>query len=170
MQTAADSGVLSWVTSGRCDLVADIRFPSENSNSSTEDLQLLFEELVDEVGVRVQFGREAWRGASRDLEEEEGKGRIPGGRVLKGDVALRAPVGWEDEKFSSESVRRRERKKRSRKRVEEGEEEVEDEDEEEERNRVSIDLDIRFKDLKASVPVRHSLRSCRDVVLMQERQ
>ena len=169
MQTAHDVGVLSWVTSGRCDLVADIRFPSEG-NESDLDLSTLVADIVDkldkEVNLKVHMGaydhspssssssyEDEYDSTAAEEESELGVGRIPGQRILKGD-ALRVPVGWNRRSRETRAEERREKIARRVKRevqVREGEEcaEVEKED-----KRVSIDLDIRFKDLKASVPVR----------------
>ena len=170
MQTAHDVGVLSWVTSGRCDLVADIRFPSEGHESDL-DLSTIVAEIVDkldkEVNLKVHMGAyDHSSSASSSIEEEEeelGVGRIPGQRILKGD-ALRVPVGWNRRSRESQEEERREKMARRvvrqvpvrREEGEEGEEMVEVEMEKVDK-RVSIDLDIRFKDLKASVPVRLSL-------------
>lgn len=173
MQTAHDVGVLSWVTSGRCDLVADIRFPSEGHESDL-DLSTIVAEIVDkldkEVNLKVHMGAYDHSSSSTttsfEAEEEElGVGRIPGQRILRGD-ALRVPVGWNRRSRESLAEERREKIARrvvkqvpvKRKGTEgegEGEEMVEVEVEGVDK-RVSIDLDIRFKDLKASVPVRPS--------------
>jgi distribution and morphology protein 31 len=140
MQSAHDAGVLSWVTSGRCDLVADIRFPRDESEL---DLSAIVADIVDKFAESVE-----------KLDKEMGthlggndKGkRIPGQRVLSRE-ALKVPKGWSVEE---EKARKRAAALGNEKLLEEeGEEKVE-----EEKQRVSIDLDIRFKDLKASVPVR----------------
>lgn len=52
MQTKYDTGVLSWVTSGRCDLVADIRFPREDE--SEIDLSALMADLVEKIDKGVE--------------------------------------------------------------------------------------------------------------------
>lgn len=146
MQSTSDTGVLSWITSGRCDLVADIRFPREDTEL---DLSALVDHLVDEIGERLSPSK------------DDSDSRIPGRRSLSRD-ALQAP---RDE--DAEQVKKEERLKALRfaKETEKaaaaatlGEVEDDDEDlhvgEDEEDRIVSIDLDIRFKDLKASVPVR----------------
>ncbi|BGP22367.1 Mitochondrial distribution and morphology protein 31, mitochondrial precursor [Rhodotorula toruloides] len=145
MQSTADPGVLSWITSGRCDLVADIRFPREDTEL---DLSALVDHLVDEIGERLSPSK------------DESDSRIPGRRSLSRD-ALQAP---RDE--DAEQVKKEERLKALRfaKETEKaaaaatmGNVENDDDEElhvgEDEEDRiVSIDLDIRFKDLKASVP------------------
>lgn len=153
MQTAHDQGVLSWVTSGRCDLVADIRFPLETSEG---DLAAIVADIVEIFDKEI--GNHLHVGALNSRPERVGEERIPGQRVLKGD-ALQVPRGWNKDAESA--------KKRKLSSFEPDEEEPapEAEDEEEEIKRkqkeanrmVSIDLDIRFKDLKATVPVRAAL-------------
>lgn len=150
MQSASDTGVMSWVTSGRLDLVADIRFPREDTDL---DLSALVADLVDDITDRLRESS----GNQRDGE------RIPGRGSLTRD-ALKAPEKVDDEGKLKE---REERKKALRfakavKASASGEEEEEEvlrrleeeggEDEEEDKI-VSIDLDLRFKDLKAHVPV-----------------
>lgn len=153
MQSSHDQGVLSWVTSGRCDLVADIRFPLEESEA---DLSTIVADLVDildkEISSHVHVG--AYRPE-----------RIPGSRGLKGE-ALEVPKSWrKDERAEEEKTKSWKKRGLSLDRVEndlaagiEGEERNEEEEERQRKKEadrmVSIDLDIRFKDLKASVPVR----------------
>lgn len=149
MQSASDTGVMSWVTSGRLDLVADIRFPREDTDL---DLSTLVADLVDDITDRLRESS-----GNRDGE------RIPGRGSLTRD-ALKVPETVDDEGKQKE---REERKKALRfakavKASASGEEEEEEvlkrleeeggEDEEEDKI-VSIDLDLRFKDLKAHVPV-----------------
>lgn len=155
MQTSHDGGVLSWVTSGRCDLVADIRFPLEESEADLSTIVADIVEIFDkEIGNHLHVGPYG-----------VGEERIPGQRVLKGD-ALEVPKGWTKE---GELAGKRARAKREKRVLsldasvnesfEESEAEEVDEAEVEKKKRreadrmVSIDLDIRFKDLKASVPV-----------------
>lgn len=146
MQSTHDQGVLSWVTSGRCDLVADIRFPLEDSEV---DLSTIVADIVDifdkEIGNHVHVGPYG-----------VGEERIPGQRVLRGD-ALEVPKGWGKKKEKREKRMLSLDATENENFVDE-EEEVDEEVEISKRNReaermVSIDLDIRFKDLKASVPV-----------------
>lgn len=154
MQSAHDTGVMSWVTSGRCDLVADIRFPRDESDI---DLSSIVADIVDQVGNHL--GHQAKNGSKEEVEEEESarKGvRIPGRQSLT-KSALEAPKGWKvlDEK-EEQVERERLARATSYALAKEGEDAHEadgDREKEIEDRRVSIDLDIRFKDLKASVPV-----------------
>lgn len=126
------------MTSGRCDLVADIRFPRDESEL---DLSAIVADIIDKVDKEI--------GTHLHPAIDRGK-RIPGQRTLTRG-ALEVPKGWN---------------------VTEGEKgkkgmmltplflplEDDEEEEVEEKPGVSIDLDLRFKDLKASVPV--SLTTC----------
>ncbi|KWU41384.1 mitochondrial distribution and morphology protein family 31/32, partial [Rhodotorula sp. JG-1b] len=80
MQTSNDTGVLSWITSGRCDLVADIRFPRQDDQV---DLSAIVDHLVDEIGGRLGAPAAAQANNNRT-------GPIPGRRSLSRD-ALEAP-------------------------------------------------------------------------------
>ncbi|CEQ39286.1 SPOSA6832_00808, partial [Sporobolomyces salmonicolor] len=124
MQSQSDTGVLSWLTSGRYDLVADIRFPREESEL---DLSTLVADLVDDLADR-----------------------LPGQRSLSRE-ALEAP--WSSEGEGAQKEERKRALRFAKETAKEEGEEVHHEDDEEDKI-VSIDLDIRFKDLKASVPVR----------------
>ncbi|BGP37509.1 Mitochondrial distribution and morphology protein 31, mitochondrial precursor [Rhodotorula kratochvilovae] len=153
MQSASDTSVLSWITSGRCDLVADIRFPREDTEL---DLSALVDHLVDEIGGAL--------GADSSSSSASGAtgaaGRIPGRRSLSRD-ALTAPPGTEEDAEQAKAERKKALRfaKESEKAAAgalgaEGEDDgahVEVGETEEDRI-VSIDLDVRFKDLKASVP------------------
>ncbi|GAA5979837.1 hypothetical protein JCM10908_003062 [Rhodotorula pacifica] len=156
MQTSNDTGVLSWITSGRCDLVADIRFPRQDSEL---DLSAIVDHLVDEIGGRL--------GSPAEKEKANRTGPIPGRRSLSRD-ALEAPRTEGHELSKKEERRRalqfakeaekaeRERYARMEADLQLGEHDevsaVEDSAEDEEDKIVSIDLDIRFRDLKAHVP------------------
>lgn len=158
MQSAHDTGVMSWVTSGRCDLVADIRFPRDESDV---DLSTIVADIVDQVGNHL--GHQVKSGSKEEAEEEESarKGaRIPGRQSLT-KSALEAPKGWKVIDEMEEQVEReRLARATSYALAKEGADAHEadgDREKEIEDRRVSIDLDIRFKDLKASVPVSESL-------------
>jgi distribution and morphology protein 31 len=114
LQSTRDTGPLSWITSGKVDMVADIRFPREPeddvdlSSMIMENLKGTFDEAI---------------GA-----------RIPGQPELR-KPALEAP-----KRLSvTEGVETA---------IEGGEEGTE-----ETSRKVDISLDIRFKDVKAAVPV-----------------
>lgn len=175
MQSASDTGVMSWVTSGRLDLVADIRFPREDDQDL--DLSALVADLVDDLAGRLSNKA---NGGGREGE------RIPGRTSLTRD-ALKVPsdddvseVGRPSREGFREKERRERRKAllfaRAIKSSEPGDDEEvtrkfqesierlekrdrdghadDDDDDDDEDKIVSIDLDLRFKDLKAHVPVR----------------
>ena len=151
MQTAHDAGILSWVTSGRCDLVADIRFPREGSTEV--DLSSIVADIVDKFDKEI--------GAHLHVGPHSPDTRIPGRGTLSRDALEVPPKGWdsqvESEKGWGERVEERIEETRGRWRRARGEasvkEVVVEEELEEAERTVSIDLDIRFKDLKAHVPV-----------------
>ncbi|GAA5854559.1 hypothetical protein JCM3766R1_006076 [Sporobolomyces carnicolor] len=173
MQSASDTGVMSWVTSGRLDLVADIRFPREDDQDL--DLSALVADLVDDLAGRLSNKA---NGGGREGE------RIPGRTSLTRD-ALKVPsdddvseVGRPSREGFREKERRERRKAllfaRAIKSSEPGDDEEvtrkfqesierlekrdrdghadDDDDFDDEDKIVSIDLDLRFKDLKAHVP------------------
>ena len=65
MQSSTDTGVMSWVTSGRLDLVADIRFPREDTKDL--DLSRLVGDLVDDIQTPVMVAKEEKRGFQEEL-------------------------------------------------------------------------------------------------------
>lgn len=151
MQSTSDTGVMSWLTSGRFDLVADIRFPREEDGL---DLSALVDHLVDEIGGRL--------GIDSDAAAQDASTRIPGRQALSRD-ALQAPKRVEDEHAKEERLKAL----RFAKETDAEASGVDLDDEEavaemvaragdEEDKIVSIDLDVRFKDLKATVPVHFS--------------
>lgn len=154
MQSAHDTGVMSWVTSGRCDLVADIRFPRDESDV---DLSTIVADIVDQVGNHL--GQQGKNSSKHEAEEAEfaRKGvRIPGRQSLT-KSALEAPKGWKvlddmEEQVEKERLARATSYALAKEGADAHEADGDREKEIEDR-RVSIDLDIRFKDLKASVPV-----------------
>ncbi|GAA5914495.1 mitochondrial distribution and morphology protein [Sporobolomyces salmoneus] len=164
MQSSSDTGVMSWVTSGRLDLVADIRFPREDTDL---DLSTLVADLVDDLTDRLR-------------DNKHGEERIPGRTSLTRD-ALKVPSSSDssgsgkkptDGQHSREGFKEKEKEERKKamrfakairtsepgddegimKKLAEGWDGEEEEGEEEEDKIVSIDLDLRFKDLKAHVP------------------
>lgn len=161
MQTSNDTGVLSWITSGRCDLVADIRFPRQDSQV---DLSAIVDHLVDEIGGRLGAPTAAAAQANNRT------GPIPGRRSLSRD-ALEAPRSEGHELTKKEERRRALQFAKEAEKAEREQQRfamLDDEDLQQERDNeteapssvedeedkiVSIDLDIRFRDLKASVPV-----------------
>ncbi|GAA5989759.1 hypothetical protein JCM11641_006025 [Rhodosporidiobolus odoratus] len=151
MQSSADTGVMSWLTSGRFDMVADIRFPREQDDEL--DLSALVDHLVDEIGGRLGIDSIP---SSLGVGEEDGSKRIPGRQALTRE-ALEAPKKQEGKKEREErkkAIRFAKETNAKAEGVELDEEQLEAvlRDGEEKDKIVSIDLDIRFKDLKASVP------------------
>ncbi|GAA5937106.1 mitochondrial distribution and morphology protein [Sporobolomyces koalae] len=163
MQSASDTGVMSWVTSGRLDLVADIRFPRQDTDL---DLSALVADLVDDITDRLRDHRDP-TGLKND-----GRERIPGRGSLTRD-ALKAPERDRsaiNQQRSEKELEERRQALRFKREVkasyhgldEEEEEELlkkweleggDEEDFDDEQDKiVSIDLDLRFKDLKAHVP------------------
>ena len=153
MQSSTDTGVMSWVTSGRLDLVADIRFPREDTKDL--DLSRLVGDLVDDITDRFSNSGNGGKG---------GEERIPG-RVSLSRDALKVPVESEGSTTSEKEKLERRKALRFAKAVKTSRDEEEimrkmneepdNEGEEEEEDKiVSIELDLRFKDLKAHVPVR----------------
>jgi distribution and morphology protein 31 len=148
LQSSHDTGVLSWVTSGRCDLVADIRFPREEE----VDLSTIVADIVEKFDKEV---------GGNFIGRHTQEGWIPGQRVLSRG-ALEVPKEWNDaaEETYREQLRvekKREKDERLERLKASGKaDELEylDDVEEVEEKTVAIDFDIRFKELKATVPVR----------------
>ncbi|KAM0787974.1 hypothetical protein ACM66B_006176 [Microbotryomycetes sp. NB124-2] len=152
LQSSHDTGVMSWVTSGRCDLVADIRFPRDESDV---DLSTIVADLVDEIGSHL--------GPTSASHHVDRGARIPGRSSLSRD-ALQAPKDWREGDKAKAGSANDQAGSLSVAQVRSEQDDEEDEQKDEEgvhelrRKRelaeriVSIDLDIRFKDLKASVP------------------
>lgn len=117
MQTSQDTGPLSWILSGKADLVADIRFPREPGDDV--DINSIIGNIVDNLD-------EALRSPNDRIP---GRPELAGGRPLEAPKAsLRHILGIEEDSAGSE--------RDTANRV------------------VSMDLDIRFKDVRAVVPVR----------------
>ena len=158
MQSASDTSVLSWITSGRCDLVADIRFPREDAEL---DLSALVDHLVDEIGGALGADSSS---SSSSSGSAAATSRIPGRRTLSRD-ALTAPPTTEQDVEQAKAERQKALRFAKESEKAAAGDALDDEDDDEplgvgetdEDKIVSIDLDVRFKDLKASVPVRLSL-------------
>ncbi len=91
MQSANDDGVMSWITSGRCDLVADIRFPRDESEL---DLGAIVADLVDTIDQQLGSHLAGEQDRDRDRDRDRGA-RIPGRQPMSRG-ALEAPKGWRD--------------------------------------------------------------------------
>lgn len=107
LQSRIDAGALSWITSGRVDLVADIRFPREPGDD--ENLSEILGNIVDQFDQAVN--------------KIPGQPELTYGKPLESPFSIRKRLGLDTE---GETVKER---------------------------FVSMDLDLRFKDVKASIPV-----------------
>lgn len=116
LQSPHDTGALAWITSGKCDLVADIRFPRLLDD---ESLEAIIGNIVDRFDEVV-------------LQSHQ---KIPGQKELSGGRAIQAP---------SPVITMRRRLGLDDAEVMEASHEA----------CVSLDLGIRFKEIKASLPVR----------------
>lgn len=115
LKGSESSGPLSWITSGQCDLVADIRFPKVEENDS-------FEAIIGDIADRFD-------------EVVQGQQIIPGQKELSGGkAALEAP-------------------KASTRRLLGLEQPNQDQAANAAEPCVLMDLSIRFKDIKATIPV-----------------
>ncbi|KAK0533744.1 Mitochondrial distribution and morphology protein 31, mitochondrial precursor [Tilletia horrida] len=189
------TGPMSWITSGKFDFVADIRFPREDSDNV--DLQVIFAELVDNLSAVVTGGIGS---ADRSGVEADAHRAIPGQARLSGpaielpEAQLRAggsASGTSSSSTASDGAAANEERvlnaaelgaeeglglnrvrNHTRRRgtgsgsaTEEEEELSPDEIEAEFRSELAkrlqpapvpavlIDVDIRFKDIKAAVPL-----------------
>jgi distribution and morphology protein 31 len=122
LQSPHDQGALAWITAGKCDLVADIRFPrKEDENDS-------FEAIIGQIADSI------------DQQVLQGPKLLAGQKELSVGTALEAP-----EPFVST---------RTRLGLDDSVKSTEDQPE----PVIVIDLSVRFKDVKASIPV--CLRAC----------
>lgn len=108
-----DEGPLSWITSGRADLVADIRFPLEPEDEA--DFNSMVGEIVDKLDEVVIRGQ--------PTQPIPGQPELVVGQAIEAPSSLRRRLGLE-ERSTADAGRF-----------------------------VSMDLDIRFKDVKASLPL-----------------
>lgn len=120
MQSSSDNGPLSWITSGKADLVADIRFPREPGDDI--GINTIIGDIVDNLDTALRSPP-----STRPDDRIPGRPRLAGGKALEAPTAsLRHILGIDDATSQGNEPQRA----------------------------ISIDLDIRFKDLKAVVPVR----------------
>lgn len=132
LQTPADTGALAWITSGRADVVADVRLPVERDDV---DLGTVVKEIVGNLEKEVETA--AKRAQQRERERD---GTTIGGNISERPAlarpALEAPSPRpfdEDRSVVEEVGAAQGRQKKVQK--------------------VVIDMDIRFKDVKASLPM-----------------
>lgn len=122
LQSPTDRGALSWIMSGRADLVADIRFPRGPEDDI--DLNTILGDIVDNLDEALRAGTSA--------TVADGGDRIPGQRELSKGQPLEAPAV----------------SLRSMLGINGG-----DQDKEKKNRVVCMKLDIRFRDVKAAVPL-----------------
>ncbi|WRT63675.1 uncharacterized protein IL334_000598 [Kwoniella shivajii] len=121
------TGPMSWITSGKLDAVLDIKFPFHPDDEV--DIKAIFDEISRNVvtithGVHPEDPNVAIKAAIQATETSNSSRIIPGQARLA-RPPLRAP------KTSYEIS----------------------EEEREERRQVVVDIDLRFRDLKAAVPI-----------------
>jgi distribution and morphology protein 31 len=126
--TGSKAGPISWITSGKVDAVLDIKFPRDDPDV---DISSLLNEIAHNISVAASSGNNS---AIDPASPPETLGtlkhltlsdRIPGQRELA-KPALRSPVGDEDGSFDADLHTGMD---------------------------VVIDIDLRFRDLKAAVPL-----------------
>lgn len=129
-------GPMSWITSGKVDAVLDIKFPHHPDDDV--DYGAIFEQIgrnVAEIAKEAGMGGEASERAAETATaaarattpSTKDRGLIPGQHQLA-RPALRAPEAEDSDALSPEEKQQRARQ-------------------------VEIDIDLRFRDLKAAVPL-----------------
>ncbi|EPQ28437.1 uncharacterized protein PFL1_04263 [Pseudozyma flocculosa PF-1] len=149
------TGPVSWILSGKFDVVADIKFPRDFNDDM--DINTIIAEILDNISAAVSG--EAFK------DEEEQDRPIPGQHRLSGP-AIEAPVttvGPTADRMRKENEEARRQGKPSRAATEGDHESQQGEDAETTEKReqklaipppsVVIDMDVRFKDIKAAVPL-----------------
>lgn len=135
LQTPRDTGALAWIVSGKADLVADIRLPMERNDV---DIGRVVREIVDnferEVGSPGIGQRDGRRG---DQGFGFGLGELIGGRISERPALARPALEAPRTDSATPVV-----------------DTAEQEEPVKVPQRVVIDMDIRFKDVKAHLPVR----------------
>jgi distribution and morphology protein 31 len=118
------TGPISWITSGRLDAVLDIKFPYHPDEQV--DLRTIFDQIGRNVATITNSGVLDSNDIYENLNTREGpKGVIPGNSRLA-RPPLRAPQAPPRELSDDEKETKRE---------------------------VTVDIDLRFRDLKAAVPM-----------------
>ncbi|KAK0554270.1 Mitochondrial distribution and morphology protein 31, mitochondrial precursor [Tilletia horrida] len=182
------TGPISWITSGKFDFVADMRFPQEDSDSL--DLQVIFAELVDNLSAVVSGGSPLDRAAAAAQDPHRaipGQSRLSGPAIElpeSGSAQAATEVGLhqagvpsaEDAQHLLEVAERgaeeglhitRLASKRRGERTSTADPRADAEEQEQELRAelakhfqgpplppsVVIDVDVRFKDIKAAVPL-----------------
>jgi len=127
LQTATGStaGPISWIISGKVDAVLDIKFPRDNPDV---DISSLINEIAHNISIATSSGQSGAVESAEALDAFKHatlSDRIPGQRELA-KPALRSPVG-SDEGSADINLHAG--------------------------MNVVIDIDLRFRDLKAAVPL-----------------
>jgi len=118
------TGPMSWITSGRMDAVLDIKFPYHPDEQV--DLRTIFDQIGRNVATITNSGVLDSNDIYENIDAREGpKGVIPGNSRLA-RPPLRAPQAPPKELSDDEIQTKRE---------------------------VTVDIDLRFRDLKAAVPM-----------------
>ena len=127
--STSGGGPISWITSGKLDAVLDIKFPRDPKGGEEGDLA---GDVIGVLGDIADAFNNAQAGGESKRKLED---RIPGQRELA-RAPLTAPSQSESDAVGQRSTQTR------------GEE-----DREEEELKVVVDIDLRFRDLKAVVPI-----------------
>ena len=128
--STSGGGPISWITSGKLDAVLDIKFPRDPKEGEEGDLAGNVIEVLGDIADAFNNAQAAGGESKRKLED-----RIPGQRELA-RAPLTAPFQSESDAASQGNAQTRR-----------------GEDEEEEELKVVVDIDLRFRDLKAAVPI-----------------
>lgn len=130
--STSGGGPISWITSGKLDAVLDIKFPRDPKEGEEGDLAGNVIEVLGDIADAFNNAQAAGGGVSKRKLDD----RIPGQREL-----ARAPLTVPS-RSESEAA--------SRGNTETGEG---GEERKEEELKVVVDIDLRFRDLKAAVPI-----------------
>lgn len=145
------TGPISWILSGKFDVVADIKFPRDLSDEEA-DINKIIGEVLDNLTAALS-------GEHKGEMEEDGP--IPGQHRLSGP-AIEAPVsvvGATAERVRKESEEARRQGREPHVRASVGAPDTQEEVQSEPPKAaippptVVIDMDVRFKDIKAAVPL-----------------
>jgi mitochondrial distribution and morphology protein 31 len=159
---------MAWITSGKFDVVADIRFPREIPDDV--DINAIISEIASNISGLVH-------GDTRPGEDDSVDRPIPGQHLLS-TPAIEAPVttvgqhAQRTTELPGELAAQRHEKDSSAAAVDVEDAAKEAKDEEEMKlvippPTVVIDIDIRFKDVKAAVPLFAKDLSYRNNALMR---
>ncbi|KIM83312.1 hypothetical protein PILCRDRAFT_439774 [Piloderma croceum F 1598] len=130
-------GPISWITSGKVDVVFDIKFPTDPAGSDVP-LNVILGEIADAISAAAAASTSSGLGSSED--------RIPGQRELA-KPPLTAPPGVTSTTTPLTLTP-------TTTTADDGEDDMKDKKKkEEDEPKVIIDIDLRFRDLKAAVPI-----------------